>query len=206
MVQVKGQSTENKIHRRLRGGGRGSIVFQQDYADCGTPSAIKSTFHRLYTDGVLIRLAHGIYYYPREDKTFGLGIVYPSIEDVAQAIAKRDRAKIVPMGAYALHKLGLSTQIPMNVVFLTTGVARRVKIGNGQGILFKHSSAGKNFAFKSELMMLLVTAMRAIGENNLTDDEKSIIKEYLKNVNDSEFNHDIKLAPAWVRKILITRQ
>ena len=45
MAQVKGQSTESKIERRLRGGGRGSIVFQQDYADCGTPSAIKSTFH-----------------------------------------------------------------------------------------------------------------------------------------------------------------
>lgn len=39
MAQVKGQSTENKIVRRLRGSGRGSIVFQQDYADCGTPSA-----------------------------------------------------------------------------------------------------------------------------------------------------------------------
>lgn len=206
MANVKGQSTENKIERRLRGGGRGSIVFQQDYADCGTPSAIKSAFHRLYTDGVLIRLAHGIYYYPKEDKTFGLGVVYPSIEDIAQAIAKRDRAKIVPMGAYALHKLGLSTQIPMNVVFLTTGVPRRIKIGNGHGILFKHSSAGKNFAFKSGLMMLIVTAMRTIGEKNMTENEKTKINEYLCNVNDAEFCHDIKLAPAWVRKILITRQ
>ncbi len=64
---------------RLRGKGRGSIVFQQDYADCGTPSAVKSTF-------------------------------YPSVEDIAQAIAKRDKANIVPMGAYALNRLGLSTQ------------------------------------------------------------------------------------------------
>ena len=206
MANVKGQSAENKIERRLRGRGRGSIVFQQDYADCGTPSAIKSAFHRLYTDGVLVRLAHGIYYYPKEDKIFGLGIVYPSIEDIAQAIAKRDRAKIVPMGAYALHKLGLSTQIPMNVVFLTTGVPRRIKIGNGHGILFKHSSAGKNFAFKSGLMMLIVTAMRTIGEKNMTENDKSKIKEYLRNVNDAEFSHDIKLAPAWVRKILIKRQ
>ena len=206
MAQVKGQSTESKIERRLRGGGRGSIVFQQDYADCGTPSAIKSTFHRLYTDGVLMRLAHGIYYYPKEDKAFGLGVVYPSIEDIAQAIAKRDRVKIVPTGAYALHKLGLSTQIPMNAVFLTTGVPRRIKIGNGHGILFKHSSAGKNFAFKSELMMLIVTAMRTIGEKNMTDTERAKISEFLCNVNDAEFNHDIKLAPAWVRKILITRQ
>lgn len=74
--------------------------------------------------------------------------------------------------------------MPMNVVFLTSGAPRRIKIGNGRGILFKHSSSGKNFAYKSELMMLVGHA---------------------KNVNDNDFNHDIKLAPAWVRKILIAR-
>ena len=35
MVQTSSQSTVNKIEMRLRGKGRGSIVFQQDYADCG---------------------------------------------------------------------------------------------------------------------------------------------------------------------------
>ena len=205
MVQTSGQSTVNKIEMRLRGKGRGSIVFQQDYADCGTPSAVKSTFHRMYTDGLLVRLAHGIYYYPKEDKEYELGIIYPSVEDIAQAIAKRDKAKIVPMGAYALNRLGLSTQMPMNVVFLTNGAPRRIKIGNGRGILFKHSSSGKNFAYKSELMMLVVTAMRTIGEEKITDEERNVLVEHAKNVNDNDFNHDIKLAPAWVRKILIAR-
>lgn len=74
--------------------------------------------------------------------------------------------------------------MPMNVVFLTNGAPRRIKIGNGSGILFKHSSSGKNFAYKSELMMLV---------------------EHTRNVSDNDFNHDIKLAPAWVRKILIAR-
>lgn len=205
MSQVVGQSTENKIERRLRGKGRGSIVFQQDYADCGTPSAINSTFFRLYTDGVLIRLAHGIYYYPKEDKEYGLGIVFPSVEDIAQAIAKRDKVKIVPTGAYALNRLGLSTQIPMNVVFLTNGAPRRIKIGDGHGILFKHSSSGKNFAYKSELMMLVVTAMRTISKEKMTEEGRNMLIEHVRTVSDSEFNHDIKLAPAWVRKILIAR-
>ena len=205
MSQVVGQSTEKKIERRLRGKGRGSIVFQQDYADCGTPSAINSTFFRLYTDGVLIRVAHGIYYYPKEDKEYGLGIVFPSVEDIAQAIAKRDKAKIVPTGAYALNRLGLPTQIPMNVVFLTNGAPRRIKIGDGHGILFKHSSSGKNFAYKSELMMLVVTAMRTISKEKMTEEGRNMFIEHVRTVSDGEFNHDIKLAPAWVRKILIAR-
>lgn len=72
MVQTASQSTVNKIEMRLRGKGRGSIVFQQDYADCGTPSAVKSTFHRMYTSGTLVRLAHGIYYYPKKTRSLGL--------------------------------------------------------------------------------------------------------------------------------------
>ena len=132
-------------------------------------------------------------------------IINPPVEDIAQAIAKRDKAKIVPMGVYALNRLGLSTQIPMNVVFLTNGAPRRIKIGNGRGILFKHSSSGKNFTYKSELMMLIVTAMRAIGEEKITEEERNMLVEHTRNVSNKYFNHDIKLAPAWVRKIIIAR-
>ena len=114
MVQTSSQSTVNKIEMRLRGKGRGSIVFQQDYADCGTPSAVKSTFHRMYTDGMLVRLAHGIYYYPKEDKEYGLGIIYPSVEDIAQAIAKRDKAKAI-LAKYADLETRLLPKINQNI-------------------------------------------------------------------------------------------
>ena len=40
MAQTLSQSTVNKIEMRLRGKGRGSIVFQQDYADCGTLKSV----------------------------------------------------------------------------------------------------------------------------------------------------------------------
>jgi hypothetical protein len=202
-VYMYTQSTEDKILRRIRGCGRGSIVFHQDYSALASPSAVKSAFHRIYIGGMLIKLAHGIYYYPKEEQTYGLGVVYPSIEEIAYAIAKRDKAKIVPMGAYALNKLGLSTQVPMNVVFLTNGTPRHIKIGDGRGIVFKHSSSGKNFAYKSELMMLVVTAMRALGEAHITDEEIDKLKSNLIHVPKKDFDHDIKLAPAWVRKILI---
>ena len=51
------ESAENKIVRRIHGKGRGSVVFMSDFADCGTPSAIKSAFHRLYKSGELLRLS-----------------------------------------------------------------------------------------------------------------------------------------------------
>jgi len=205
MNKTASESTDCKIVKRIYGKGRGSVIFQSDFAVCGTPSAIKSAFHRMYSEGILVRLAHGIYYYPKIDTELGLGILYPSIDEIARAIAKRDKAKIVPTGAYALNRLGLSTQIPMNVVFLTSGTPRRVNVGNGHGILFKHSSSGKNFDYRSELMMLIVTAMREITKEKLTDEECAKILELKENVPASDFNHDIQLAPAWVRTILMRK-
>ena len=205
MAYYSMESAEDKILKRIRGKGRGSIVFQSDYAECGSPAAIKSAFYRLYSDGTLIRLAQGIYYYPKYDKELGLGIIYPSIEQIAEAIAKRDRVKIVPTGVYALNKLGLSDQIPMNVVFVTNGAPRRIQVGKRNGILFKHSSSGKMFAYKSDMMMLVVSAMREIGQGSITENQILKLRKYVNQVGESEFAHDIKLAPIWIRQILMTQ-
>ena len=53
--------------------------------------------------------------------------------------------------------------------------------------------------------MLVVTAMRTIGEDKITEEERNVLIEHARNVNDNDFKHDIKLAPAWVRKMLIAR-
>ena len=199
------ESVEDKILRRIRGRGSGSVVFMSDFADYGSPAAIKSAFHRLYTSGVLLRLSQGSYYYPKKDSVLGIGVVYPSIDDIAEAIAKRDHAKIVPTGTYALNRLGLSTQMPMNIVYVTSGAPRRVKIGNGNGILFKHSSSGKIFSFQSKTMMLIVMAMKEIGQEQITDEQVDIIKKHLANVSPLDFIHDVKLMPIWIRQIIMKK-
>jgi len=110
--------------------------------------------------------------------------------------------RIAPTGAYVLNKLGLSTQIPANVVFVTDGSGRRVSIGKGKGILFKHTSEMRIFAFRSTLMQLIVTAMREIGEHNVTDEQIAVIRKHLEHVTEEDYQKDIQLAPIWVRKKL----
>ena len=123
--------------------------------------------------------------------------------DRLSTIAKRDHSRIVPTGDYALNSLGLSTQVPANAVYLTDGSPRRISVGKGHGIMFKHTSELKALSFRSDLMMRIVAAMRAIGEGKITDEQKRILKEHIKNVAEEDYNEDIKLAPAWVRKVLI---
>ncbi|HPY76040.1 MAG TPA: DUF6088 family protein, partial [Planctomycetota bacterium] len=104
---------------------------------------------------------------------------------------------------HALNLLNLSTQVPANVVYLTDGTARKIKIGEGKGIVFKHTSEVKRLAYKSEYLMLIVSALREIGENNITDEQLAIIKNHFSNITKQEFEKDIKLIPVWIRKILL---
>lgn len=197
-------STAKKIESIISSEPEGKIIFSSDYAEQGTPEAIKKSLLRLCERNVIVRLAHGIYYKPIFDKELGLGMLLPSLDDIAQAIAKRDHSRIVPTGDYALNSLGLSTQVPANAVYLTDGSHRRISVGKGHGIMFKHTSDLRNLSFRSDLMMRIIAAMRAIGEGKITNEQKRILNEHLKNVSEEDYNEDIKLAPAWVRKELMT--
>ena len=197
-------STAKKIERAINSESQGKIIFTTDYAEMGTPEAIKKSLIRLCERNVIVRLAHGIYYKPKFDSDLGLGVLLPSLDDIAQAIAKRDHSRIVPTGDYALNSLGLSTQVPANAVYLTDGSPRRISIGKGHGIMFKHTSELKTLSFRSDLMMRIVAAMRAIVQGKITDGHKRILKMHIENVTERDYTEDIKLAPAWVRKELIS--
>ncbi len=180
----------------------GTIFIPDDFTACGTPDAIRSGLTRLCRNGKLHRFAKGIYFVPLYDKWDGT-LREPSLDAVAQRIAERDNARVIPTGAYALNKLGLSTQVPTNIIYITDGSARQVKFGEGKSITFRHSNDLSNFAYQSQIMQLAVLAMREIGEKIITETQKEIIKDIItKHVAEQDFKHDIVLAPTWIKTIL----
>ena len=193
-----------KIDERIRGWNRGRIFFGNDFADLATSDAIRQSLGRLAKEGKILRIARGIYCYPRKlNPMLGEGMAMPSLDEIAKAVAKRDNMRIAPTGDHALNWLGLSTQVPCNAVYWTDGTARRINIGKGRGILFKHSTSMDNFAYRSELMQLIVLAMKGIGAGKIRDDEQIRINTFLQKVELNDFKHDIKLAPTWIQDILI---
>jgi hypothetical protein len=143
-------------------------------------------------------VAHGIYVRPEIDPV--VGPVTPGIEAIATAIAKRDKARIIPTGVYALNRLGLSTQVPLNVVYLTDGAARKVKIGK-RTIAFKKATP-KNVAAIGEISRMAIQALRTIGKEKVTPDEIEKIQQLLKKEKPTHLQHDIRLAPEWIRRIM----
>lgn len=196
------QSVENKILSVIKSKKYGTILFASDFADAGERKTINKAFERIALSGKIIRLARGIYCKPKLDTEFGFGVIYPSVDDVAQAIAQRDKCRIVPTGDTALNKLGLSTQVPMNAVYLTDGTPRRIKIYNGRGILFKHV-VPKRLDFKSELIMLITFALQTLGQGNLSEEQFSRIKQLLSNEPKERISEDLKLIPGWIRSIIL---
>jgi hypothetical protein len=196
------QSIDNKVLEKIKKCGRGRMFFSSDFASYGGAKSVLKALERLTKAKVLLRLSQGIYYYPKMDKELGIGVLYPSLETIASAIAKRDKARIVPTGLYALNRLGLSTQVPMNIVYLTDGTPRKINIANGRGILFKRA-APKNFSFHSELVMLIVFALKELKQENVTSEHLEKIKQLLQQEPKEKVMADAALMPAWIKTIIM---
>jgi hypothetical protein len=193
-------STDRSIVGKIKNYKRGKIFFPEDFAGSGSADAIRQTLHRLAKDHFLIRLAQGIYLYPKFDKD--LGVLYPPVEEIAKAIAKRDKTRIIPTGIFALNKLGLSSQVPLKVVYLTDGAPRSIQIGK-RSIKFKKTTP-KNLMAKGEISSLVIQALREIGKDNLKEEQLLKINEFLEKERLDILLQDARIAPAWIAAIMLT--
>ena len=192
------QSIEKKIELSIKNRPKGSLVFPDDYLGYGSSDAVRKALDRLEDKQVIVRVAQGIYVRPKISKL--LGPLIPSVEEIAEAIAKRDRIRTIPSGSYALNTLGLSTQVPMNIVLLTDGSPREIKVGK-RIIKFKKTTP-KNLLAKGQISRLVIQALKEIGHGNVSKQEEEKIINLLKKENEKDLKNDIILAPVWIQKIM----
>mgnify|MGYP003458217357 FL=1 len=192
------QSIEDKVIAKIKKAKRGSLFFTEDFLSFGSAKAVAKALERMVEKEEVFRVARGIY--ARLEKDPILGLLKPSTEAIAQAIAKRDKARIVPTGILALNALGLSTQVPMNVVYLTDGAKRKIDLGKRK-ILFKNT-APKNLSAIGKISSLVIQALKEIGKDNCTENEIQIILKQLTKEEPYRLEHDIRLAPEWIRVLM----
>jgi predicted transcriptional regulator of viral defense system len=181
---------------------KGEIFFISDFTELGSYEAVRKSLQRLTKDETIERIAKGIYLLPKIHER--LGVIYPHAEQIAKAIAKRDKARIIASGSTALNLLGLSTQIPMKVVFLTDGSARNIKVGN-QTIQFKKTNP-KNLSIEHRLTNLIIQALKAIGEKNVQQEQIHKIQTIIDESNERELIYQkLKSAPVWIQKKIVSK-
>lgn len=174
-----------------------SILFRSDFPEYHS-EFVGGTLAELANEGVLTKIAQGIYVKPRKSR---FGEVLPTVDKLVQAIAARDNAEVLPSGMTALNILGLSTQVPMNYTYLTTGSERTVKLANRQVILKR--GVPKNFCYETRLIALLVQALRALKQENVNSEEMQTIRSLvLKEPDKDSLMRDVDMMPAWMKRIV----
>ena len=185
------------LRKRIEAMPEDSVLFRSDFPEYHS-EFVGETLAELTKEGVLVKLAQGIYAKPRMSR---FGAVLPSVEKIVQAIAVRDNAKVLPSGMTALNALGLSTQVPMNYTYLTTGSERTVKLTNRQVVLKR--GVPKNFWYETRFIALLVQALKTLKQENVGQEELQIIRSLIEKEPDKEaLAKDVDKMPAWMKRLI----
>lgn len=191
------RTVEHKVRAKITYARYGEVFFVSTFHQFDVEYVTK-LLAQFEKEGLITRIAKGVYVKVKKTR---FGVVYPSAFELVTEIAKRDKAKIFPTGDTAANRLGFSTQVPMNASFLTSGSSRKLKLGN-RTVTLTHGSP-KKFAYKGKLMPELVQALRSIGEDNITENVEKRVAQLLSATPETEtIEHDLLLAPVWVRQII----
>lgn len=191
------KTADNQILSRIYGHGRGWVFTPNNFKDLGSRDAIASALKRYKQSGVIRQLARGLYDYPRTDPD--LGLLQPSTDDIAKALAGRDASRLQPTGAYAANLLGLSTQVPMKVTYLTDSLSRTVQIGKRQIVLKR--TTPRNMATAGKVSGLVIQALRHLGKENIDEQVITQLDRVLDGEAKAQLMKDIRYAPAWIANI-----
>jgi hypothetical protein len=191
--------THNIIESAIAKKKPAEIVFPADFRGKGTQAAIKKAMSRLAKTGRLKRLAHGIYYIPKTDPV--LGELRPDVDEVVKMLAHKERIRVRPAGAYALHQLGLTTQVPMKRVYLTDGNPRQFRLGKMQ-VRFKATSP-KKLSTNGKISSLVIQAIEEIGIDNISPELEKKIVEFLRKEHPNKLSHDLVLTAAKVNDYIV---
>jgi Family of unknown function (DUF6088) len=193
-------SVYNQLLDRIIQNGKGKLIFPADFIGLASSESIRKALSQLVKEKIVTRLGQGIYLYPEYDPE--LGMLNPSTEEIAEAVARQDKARIIPTGAQALYKLRLSQQVPMKLVYMTDGVRRTVKVGKNT-ITFRITTP-KRLAARGKISALVIQALQALGKKQVDDTVIKQIKKALAKEDVNLLRHDAGLAPAWIATILFS--
>ncbi|ADO76136.1 conserved uncharacterized protein [Stigmatella aurantiaca DW4/3-1] len=104
----------------------GTPVVAREFLHLGSRAAIDQALSRLTRRNRLLRVERGVYVRPVETR---FGVRPPSVSKAVEALAFLKGEKLAPHGAASANALGLTTQIPVRTVYLTSGRSRRLRLG-----------------------------------------------------------------------------
>ena len=192
------QTMRDQIVVRIERQGAGKAFSAKDFLDIASRTTIDVTLAELAQDGTIRRIRRGLYDKPKVNPALG-GKLSPDIDEAARAIARRQKWKIVPEGAWAANLLGLTTQVPAKIVYLTDGPNNEVPIGR-RSIYFKHARPKALAGLKGKIA-LVVQALRYLGKENVGSREMEALRAALTASEKIELVKDTRFGVDWIYEV-----
>lgn len=104
----------------------GALLHPKALLHLGSRAAIDQALSRLARGGRLLRVCQGVYVHPVKTR---FGSRPPAIDKVVSSLSTLWGQTIVPCGGAEANALGLTTQVPVRSVYLTSGPNRWLKFG-----------------------------------------------------------------------------
>lgn len=189
------QTMRDQIVTRIHRLGQGKAFSAKDFLDIGSRTTVDVALHSLTKEGKIRRIRRGLYDMPKFNPELG-GKLSPDIDEAARAIARRQRWKIVPEGSWAANLLGLSTQVPSRIIYLTDGPNKEVPIGR-RSIYFKHARP-KAMAGLEGKFALVVQALRHLGKEGVGEPEIETLRAALSAAEKRKLVKDAQFGVDWI--------
>jgi hypothetical protein len=192
------ETMRDHIVARIDRLGDGKAFSAKDFLDIASRTTIDVTLAALAREGTIRRIRRGLYDRPRINPALG-GQLSPDIDEAARAIARRQRWKIVPDGAWAANLLGLSTQVPAKIIYLTDGPNKEVPIGR-RSIYFKHARP-KALTGPEGKTALVVQALRHLGKDKVGKEEIDTLRAALSPSERKKLVKDARFGVDWIYEV-----
>jgi hypothetical protein len=192
-------TTQDEILDRIRKHGRGKVFIPKDFLDLGSRDAADQSLSRLVKSGDILRLGRGLYQYPQMNERVGIPLG-PDLDEIADALARQTGSRVVPSGAVAANRLGLSTQVPAKPVYLTDGRTRQVRIGSTT-IQIRHA-APKELPVGSRTSAMVFQALRHLGQAAVDDQVVARFRRALSPKQRQELLQDARYTTDWIAAVV----
>jgi Family of unknown function (DUF6088) len=190
---------QDGILDRIRGNDRGKVFTPKDFLDLGSRDAADQSLSRLARGGEIRRLGRGLYHYPRVNERLGIPIG-PDPDEIAEALGRQTGSRVLPSGAVAANRLGLSTQVPAKPVYLTDGRTRQVRIG---GMVFQiRHAAPKELSAASRTSAMVFQALRHLGQAAVDEQVIARLRSVLSADQQQELLRDSRYTTDWIAAVV----
>lgn len=166
--------------------------------ELGTRGAIDHALAYLTREAVIVNVTRGIYVRPRVDPL--VGRVAPTAESIVKAWAAASQSVVEVHGAEAARQFGLTTQMPMRSVYITSGRSRTIQIG-ALKIELRHA-AQSSLLFAGTRAGRAYSALRYLGRAEVTRETIETVKEKLACEEFALLVSGRRLMPAWLSELL----